>query len=494
MSNVLEVQGLTKHFGGVRAVQDMAFSVARGEILGLIGPNGSGKSTTLSLLMGVTRADSGSIRCQGRETLGWPIHRIAKHGVAMVFQHSRPLKRQTVRQNIKLGLLKDSVLDVFPKPALNRRARELAERVGLTDVLDESADNLTYAQLRRMELAKALALDPQVLLLDEPFAGLAPAEVREFIELIQALRDQGQAIILVDHNVKAVAGLVDRVVAMYLGEKIAEGSPREVTENAKVREVFLGTAMDEPATPAASSDNDASSGAPREPLLDVRIDALHYGKAQALENIHLDIVEGEFISVVGLNGAGKTSLFNAITGFVGYNGDVNWQGHSLRGRSAASITRAGIAHCPENRELFMQMTVQENLQLGGYHLASQERGETQEHLFELFPRLAERRWQAAETLSGGEQQMLTIARALMQRPRLLILDEPTLGLAPLIMDAISETLETLRKEMSMTILLGEQNILFALRHSDRIYLLENGELRWQGDVHGFQTEVGDSYL
>ncbi|MDA3919179.1 MAG: ATP-binding cassette domain-containing protein [Salinisphaera sp.] len=500
MSALLEVQGLGKHFGGVRAVHDMAFEVGAGEILGLIGPNGSGKSTTLSLLMGVTRADRGSIRCLGRDISRWPIHRIANHGVAMVFQHSRPLKRQTTLENIKLALLKDSILDVFPKPALDQRARALAAKVGLTDVIDEPAERLAFAHLRRMEFAKALALEPQVLLLDEPFAGLAPAEVREFIGFTESLRDQGLAIILVDHNVKAVSGLVDRIVAMYLGEKIAEGVPQEVIGNARVREVFLGSSADhaEPSSADRSARTELKSGLQSDPaenkVLEIKIEALRYGKAQALEQVHLDIAAGEFVSVVGLNGAGKTSLFNAISGFTSYDGDIHWLGNSLRGRSPARISRDGIAHCPENRELFTYMSVQENLQLGGYRRSADERASSLEQLFDLFPRLAERRRQSAHTLSGGEQQMLTIARALMQRPQLLILDEPTLGLAPLIMDAISETLEKLRRELGLTILLGEQNVHFALRHSDHMLLLENGTLRWQGNVQAFHDEIGDSYL
>ncbi len=493
MSALVEITGLNKRFGGVRAVHEMAFNVDAGEILGLIGPNGSGKSTTLSLLMGVLRADGGSIRCLGQEIRGWPVHRIAKNGLAMVFQHSRPLKRQTTLENIKLALLPDSIFAFVPKPSVDARARELAQRVGLSEVMSTAADDLAFAHLRRLEFAKALALEPKVLLLDEPFAGLAPAEVKEFIDLIQSFRDQGHAIVLVDHNVKAVSGLVDRIVAMYLGEKIAEGPPDKVTADARVREVFLGSAMDEeaeaPASPAAAKPRQDT-----EALLQVRIEALRYGKAQALEQIHLDIAAGEFISVIGLNGAGKTSLFNAISGFVGFEGDILWRGQSLRGRSPAAISRSCIAHCPENRELFRYMSVHDNLDLGGYRRSPTERAETLDHIFELFPRLAERRWQMANTLSGGEQQMLTVARALMLRPQLLILDEPTLGLAPLVMDAISETIETLRRELGMTILLGEQNVLFALRHSDRLYLLENGVLRWQGDVAAFHQEIGESYL
>ncbi|MGN8198390.1 ATP-binding cassette domain-containing protein [Salinisphaera sp. RV14] len=490
MTAILEVSDLSKRFGGVQAVNKLSFSVDAGEILGLIGPNGSGKSTTLSLLMGVQRADDGHIRCQGRDVRKVRLYQSAAHGLAMVFQHSRPLKRQTTIQNIKLALLSGGLLDCLPRPALTRRAREVADWVGLSRVADVTADQLSFSELRRLEFAKALALEPRVLLLDEPFAGLAPAEVRQFITFIREFQSPERGIVLVDHNVKAVAGLVDRVVAMHQGARIAEGTADEVMRDAKVREVFLGTAMED----RTGHKRTEAPRADAPPLLSTRIDGVRYGKAEALQEVYIDVAKGEFVSVVGLNGAGKTSLFNAITGFVDYQGDVLWQGSSIKGRSSASISRSGIAHCPEDRKLFRYMSVEENLELGGFYLDRKAKQETLGEVFELFPRLAERRWQLANTLSGGEQQMLTIARGLMLRPQLLILDEPTLGLAPLIMDSISDALETLRTRFNTTILLAEQNLHFALRHSERIFLLENGVISWRGDTEAFESEVGESYI
>lgn len=501
--SILEISGLSKRFGGLRAVNDVGFAVDRGEILGLIGPNGSGKSTTLSLIMGIVRPDAGSVRMDGQEVAGWHTYRIAEHGIGMVFQHSRPLKRQTVLENIKLALLPNTIFQLFPKPDVARRAHEIAERVGLGEVADQYPDSLPYADLRRLEVAKTIALDPTVLLLDEPFAGLAPNEVREFSTLVTQLRDQGHAIILVDHNVKAVASLVDRVVAMYVGEKIAEGSPTEVTGDARVREVYFGGSFDEsqPSKEQIKEALDVEDGAEaaakaesRPVVLDVKIDSVRYGKAQALRDTHIQVHEGEFVSVVGLNGAGKSTLFKSILGFVGYDGDVAWHGNSLKGCTPASITDRGLGLCPETRELFRYMSVRENLEMGGQRLDKAQLKESLERVFELFPVLRERQKQAAFTLSGGEQQQLTIGRALMQRPKLLILDEPTLGLAPLIIENISRALERLRAETGLTILLGEQNVTFALQHSDRIYLLETGDLTWRGDAEAFIDEAGADFL
>ena len=480
----LEVTGLTKRFGGLVAVKEMSLSVAAGKILGLIGPNGSGKSTVMKLIMGIERPDGGSVRISGVEVCGWPSHRIARMGAGIVFQHSRPLHRQTVLENIKLALLPDKLTRLFADPQTDARARAIAARVGLTAVLDRRPGTLPFADLRKIEIAKAIARDPQVLLIDEPFAGLTAKETAAFSDLICELRDDGRAVLLVDHNVKSVSRLVDRVIAMYVGERIAEGSADEVMRNETVRRVYLGGTIETAARPE-SSFRDAAT-----PFLEVDKVSVHYGKAQALEQVSIHVHEREFVAVVGLNGAGKTTLFNTISGLLPYAGEVRRQGATLRGQSAAAIARGGIVQCPEGRELFVDMTVRENLDLGGQHLPTEESGAQIEWLFELFPILRDRQRQAAGTLSGGEQQMLTIARALMMKPKLLMLDEPTLGLAPVILEQISKALERLRQTTPITVLLAEQNVTFALPHADRVYVLEHARIVWEGDPAKFAAEGG----
>ncbi len=236
----LQVSGLGKRFGGVVAVKNMSFDLRAGEITGLIGPNGSGKSTVMSLIMGLIRANAGAIKLDGVDIAGWPAHRIARSGVSIVFQHSRPLQRQTVLENVKLALLPDSLLRLATEASAAERARAIAERVGLGGVLNRHPWTLPFADLRRMELAKAVARDPKVVLIDEPFAGLTTAEIKVFSDLIRTLRDEGRAVLLVDHSVKSVAALADRVIAMYLGERIAEGSADEVMQNETVRRVYIG--------------------------------------------------------------------------------------------------------------------------------------------------------------------------------------------------------------------------------------------------------------
>jgi branched-chain amino acid transport system ATP-binding protein len=483
----LEVKGLTKRFGGLVAVKDVGFKVEGGEILGLIGPNGSGKSTVMKLIMGIERPDAGSVRIKGVEVAGWPSHQIARLGAGMVFQHSRPLHRQTVLENITLALLPDKLLRLFPDPEIEARARAIAERVGLGHVLERRPATLPFADLRKMEIAKAIARDPQVVLVDEPFAGLTSKETAAFAELITELRDDGRAVLLVDHNVKSVAALVDRVFAMYVGERIAEGTAEEVMRDETVRRVYLGGSIETAARPE-SSFGDAT------PFLEVKEVSVFYGKAQALEDVSIHVHHGEFVSVVGLNGAGKTTLFNAISGMLPYAGEIRREGKVQRGLTPAAIARGGIVQCPETRELFGDMTVRENLDLGGQHATQAESEEQMAWLFELFPILQQRQGQTAATLSGGEQQMLTIARALMMKPELLILDEPTLGLAPVILEQLSKALEKLRQTTPITVLLGEQNVTFALPHADRVYVIEHARIVWEGDPSRFAAEAGTGYL
>jgi ABC-type branched-subunit amino acid transport system ATPase component len=483
----LQVSGLVKRFGGLVAVNNIGFDIRPGEILGLIGPNGSGKSTVMKLIMGIERPNAGSVKLDGEELAGLKPHRIARSGIGIVFQHSRPLHRQTVLENIKLALLPDSLLHLVADRSVDERAREIAERVGLGAVIHRQPSTLPFADLRRMEMAKAVARDPKVVLVDEPFAGLTSAEVGVFAGLIDGFRREGRAVLLVDHNVKSVAALVDRVFAMYLGERIAEGSADEVMRDETVRRVYLGGKIETHSRPELA----ARTG---EPLLDVRDLDVLYGKAQALQKVSFHVHEGEFVSVIGLNGAGKTTLFNAISGLVPYSGTVRWDKTDLRGHSAAAIARGGIVQCPESRELFGDMSVRENLDLGGQHIAPAERAKQLNWLLELFPILQSRQGQAARTLSGGEQQMLAIARALMMQPKLLILDEPTLGLAPVILDLLSKALDRLQKTTPITILLGEQNVTFALPHADRVYVLEHARIAWEGDPARFVTEASEGFL
>lgn len=226
-------------------------------------------------------------------------------------------------------------------------------------------------------------------------------------------------------------------------------------------------------------------------MLEVEDLHVYYGHVQALKGISFRVEPGEIVALLGANGAGKSTTLRAISGLVRLRqGDIRWQGRSLRNVPAHLIVGMGVSHAPEGRRVFSTLTVEENLNLGAYSQRTDVAGvaRNKERVFTLFPRLSERRHQLAGTLSGGEQQMLAIGRALMSSPRLLLLDEPSLGLAPLLTKAIFQTIREIN-EQGVTILLVEQNVRAALRLAHRAYVLETGRLALSGTARELSQDI-----
>ena len=232
-------------------------------------------------------------------------------------------------------------------------------------------------------------------------------------------------------------------------------------------------------------------------MLHIKDIDVYYGNIQALRGISLEVNEGEIVTLIGANGAGKSTLLKTISGLLKpKKGSIEYLGSSIDGKPAQSIVKAGISHVPEGRRVFANMTVEENLELGAY-LRKDRDGikKDLEHVYELFPRLLERRKQLSGTLSGGEQQMLAMGRALMSKPKLIILDEPSMGLAPLMVKNIFNIIEMVNKE-GVTVLLVEQNANMALSVADRAYVLETGSIVLAGTAKELQEsdEVKAAYL
>jgi branched-chain amino acid transport system ATP-binding protein len=229
-------------------------------------------------------------------------------------------------------------------------------------------------------------------------------------------------------------------------------------------------------------------------LLRIEDLSVDYAGAMALDGIHMEVAEGEVVGVIGNNGAGKTSLLRAISGMVVRRGRIIMEGEDLAGLASHLIPAHGIAHVPEGRRLFPHLTVEDNLALGAY-ASEVPSAEDFERVFDLFPRLGERRRQGAGTLSGGEQQMAAIGRALMSRPKLLMLDEPSLGLAPVLVANIYKTIGELGKQ-GQTILLVEQNVGECLDVSDRAYVLQTGRIVRSGrsDELRASEDVREAFL
>ena len=234
--NLLEARGLAKRFGGLQAVAGLDLSVARGEILGLIGPNGAGKTTVFNLLSGFLAPDAGDIRLDGRSIVGLPPHAICGLGLARTFQIVRPFPRMTVLENVRVGALARHP----HAPDALACAREVLGRVGLAARERVAASALTLAERKRLELARALATEPSLLLLDEVMAGLNPTEIETIIGLIRGIHRSGVSILLIEHNMRAVMALSQRIVVLSFGERIAEGAPADIANHPKVVEASLG--------------------------------------------------------------------------------------------------------------------------------------------------------------------------------------------------------------------------------------------------------------
>ena len=238
MSALLEVNALSKRFGGVQAVADLNFTVGQGEILALIGPNGAGKSTVFNLINGVFAPDSGRIVFEGQDITGKPTYEVAHRGIARAHQIVQPLAGLSVLDNCLVGACYGH--DNLSMTAGREVVREIAELVGLTDRLEMLAGQLTTAGKKRLELARALCGRPRLLLLDEVLAGLNPTEIERMIEVIRAIRARGVSILIIEHVMRAIMSLSDRVVALNLGRNLAEGSPQEVANHPAVIEAYLG--------------------------------------------------------------------------------------------------------------------------------------------------------------------------------------------------------------------------------------------------------------
>jgi ABC-type branched-subunit amino acid transport system ATPase component/ABC-type branched-subunit amino acid transport system permease subunit len=446
----LTVQNLGISFGGVRAANDISLQAKPGEVTSLIGPNGAGKTTVLNMLSGFYRPDAGTIRIGELQIQGMPAWRIARAGIARTYQTTQLFGSMSVAENL----------------AIAGGGESLAAFVGYAGDLDARAADLPHVDKRLVEIARALATRPSVLLLDEPAAGLSAQDKTRLAQLLRRIADSGLTVVLVEHDMSVVMGISDHVVVLDAGVRIAAGTPAEVQRDPAVRKAYLGDAQERKVKERRAH------GAR---LLEIGRLAAGYGAEPVLKQIDLRVDDGEMVAVLGANGAGKSTLMRAIAGLHRpVDGEISLAGEDLARQPAHRVVRRGAVLVPEGRQVFPELSVLDNLALGAFSRKTWDRAEI-DTMLERFPRLRQRLHQRAGLLSGGEQQMLAIARGLMARPRLLLLDEPSLGLAPQVANDLFSALDRLRAE-SVTILLVDQMAGLALALADRAYVLEGGRI------------------
>lgn len=488
---VLDVQAVDMHFGGIRAVQGASLQLEAGQVHALIGPNGAGKTTTFNLISGMFTPTAGRVLLRGQHVHGLTPDAICHQGLARSFQITNLFKGLSIRENLRLSLQARHAArfngwrDIDSLEAVNRETAELIRFLGLEGIEETLGGDLSYGGQRLVDLGIALGSKPQVLLMDEPLAGLAAAE-RERVSRLVRIIAHHIPVLIVEHDIDRVLGFSQRVTVMNQGQVLMTGTPDEVRNDARVQEVYTGSG-----TPPVTGRTAAAHDTQRAPLLSFDKVNAFYGKSHILNDASLDVREGEIVALLGRNGAGKSTLLKALCGLLPpASGSITFEGRSIAGLSAPDIARLGIGYVPQGRGLFAGMTIAENLALG--RLARKTDGShgvawSEEKIYSYFPRLKERRHVAADYLSGGEQQMAAVARALSGNVKLLLLDEPFEGLAPSVVQELFTVFDQLRSEVSIVIV--EHNLDLVLALADRVFALERGAVFHTGPAEPLLTDL-----
>lgn len=498
MSLILQATDLSVAFGGVTALDHFSIDVEEGEIHGVIGPNGAGKTTAINVLTGFLHSRTGRAQFAGNPLPSSP-HLIAQAGIGRTFQAPAIFPDLSAGENVMcaghrwtqsglLGCMFQTGRARQEELQLREAAEVWLKRVGFKSDFDVPMKSLPFGEIRKVEIARALMAKPRLLLLDEPTAGLTSEEVRLIATLLKSLQQEVAnplSVLIIEHNVPFIFSLCDRVTALDNGRKIDTGSPARIRLNTQVISSYLGgTVPDENETVEADAVPDgASSQTESTPvILDAQGISAGYGRINVIRGLDLKIHAGELVVICGRNGAGKSTLLNALVGRPRMSGgEVRWMGQRIDQLSTSQIVRSGIALVPQERGVISEQTVEANLKLSsiGLGLSGKEFLIRQDEMLDRFPKLRARKNQLAGTLSGGERQMLALAKVLIRRPGLLLMDEPSIGLAPTVLEGLRQIIADISRE-GIAVLVAEQNVWWIASLAKRAYLLESGAFVAQG--------------
>jgi ABC-type branched-subunit amino acid transport system ATPase component len=502
----LNVSGVSKSYGGVQALNDVSLTADPGHVTALIGSNGSGKTTLLNVICGFAAPTAGTVVLGEDNLVGLSPARVAQHGIGRTFQTPAIPAGVSVLDTVAAGGFHAEPCGVIAsmfrwrshyrsRAATLARAHRYLGVVGLDQIADEDASSLALGTRRLVEVARALCAHPRLLLLDEPASGLSNREVERLGRIVRLAAADGVAVVLIEHNFGFVSRVSDVVHVLHLGELIATGSPEEVRQDPRVVDSYLGESAH-----AAEGDQDRAAvvrertviPAATEPML-VLSDAISgYGDLRVIDGVDLTLYPGRIEVVLGRNGVGKTTLLGTIAGQVRlWEGALTVGGISVARRKSYRRASAGIALVQEGKRIFAQRTVWQNLIIGTHSLrvSNAERHQVCRALVEQFPMLAPRLKDRAGSLSGGQQQMLAIAQALAARPRVLLLDEPSAGLAPAIIDDLFARIRALA-DGGLAVLLVEQLAERAVTVADHVTVLDSGRIVSSGPPSEYQDREG----
>jgi branched-chain amino acid transport system ATP-binding protein len=485
---VLEARDIAKSFGALKAVQGVDIKVRDRSLHALIGPNGAGKTTAFNLISGLYTPDEGDVLLEGRSVAGLSPEAITAAGIGRSFQITNLFPELTVEENIRLAVQARHPQRFNPWAAaraidaIEQETAAVVRYLGVAGMEHAEAGALSYGGQRLLDMGVALATRPRVLLLDEPLAGLAAAERQRIGDIIKRISTEVPTL-LVEHDIDRVFQIADAVTVMNEGRVLVDGTVEDARSSRSVQEIYIGSGA---STLAAKPRPSAAE--PATVLAADRVNTF-YGQSHILVDVSFDVHQHEIVALLGRNGAGKSTLLKTLIGIAPpASGSIRLDGQDIAGRPSAEIARLGIGYVPQGRGLFAGMTVAQNLELGRLKRQTGSGSAwTLDRIFEYFPRIRERLETPADLLSGGEQQMVAVARALSGEVRVLLLDEPFEGLAPAIVEQLFESFDKLRHEIS--IILVDHHLDLALALSDRTVALERGRVIHTGPSRDLRDDL-----